>query len=116
MKEIKDKSEEKWLHYSHNEKWYKDNWKSIQLMEWIPTKERLPEKEGTYLVTRKGRIEIDSYHKNQTKRWTEYRDYIFTEYEEKGDVWVSGGSVMWDNPEAWMKLPEIYREKEDNEE
>lgn len=69
------------------------NLPSQQEQQWIPVSERLPEKNGRYLVTntRWGAYELD---------WD-----IF--YKEQND-WLFGKDVT-----AWMPLPEPYVEKGD---
>lgn len=57
---------------------------------WIPCSERLPEHTGTYLVT-----DIVAVDKYVTTGW----------YSTKGS-WICDGYV-----EAWMPLPEPYKEK-----
>ena len=57
---------------------------------WIPVSERLPEKNGEYLITgRQGAVNKRRYHDGH---------------------WYGNWSVL-----AWMPLPEPYRESEDKE-
>ena len=58
--------------------------------EWVPVSERLPEKNGYYLVTRKG-----FSMKNHVKR---------VGYDANAKRW-SEGSII-----AWQELPEPYKE------
>lgn len=59
---------------------------------WIPCSERLPEKEGKYLVTDIKTVDID----------------IFTHSENGTPMWF-----LSDNATAWMPLPEPYQKGED---
>ena len=65
--------------------------------EWIPTKERLPEYDGQYLVC------FDD-------EFVATASYI-TDYKGKQDweLWADSGE-----PVAWMQLPEPYKAKRDN--
>lgn len=66
---------------------------------WIPVTERLPEKEGQYLVSCDSCFAIE----------------IATYINDKGDSWFC---CDWNHPEnvvAWMPLPEPYKEGEQNE-
>ena len=77
-------------------------------IKWIPVKERLPEKDGEYLVTlSNGTIDIDFYKHSYTytadgETYTnEYDEWLETdEYE-----YVDGIYVL-----AWSPLPEAYKE------
>lgn len=59
--------------------------------EWIPCSERLPEKDGKYLVTR--------------------RSYISKKPEVTTAIFVSTTKEWYPNCNAWMPLPEPYKER-----
>lgn len=61
----------------------------ITSMQWIPCSERLPEHSGIYLVTLTVAVE-----KYVVVRWYSQR----------------GGWICDEHPEAWMPLPEPYKE------
>lgn len=62
-----------------------------QIPQWIPVKERLPERSGWYLV------------------WTEISGIPWIRYFSKSKKRFFDTAVL-----AWMPLPEMYREKEES--
>ena len=76
---------------------------SIRNQRWIPISERLPEKEGRYLCT------VGSNHRNPREMY-----YAPQEWAKESDnaTWRStDGSYVYDwFVEAWMPLPEPYKE------
>ena len=66
----------------------------VELMSWIPTSERLPSKEGRYMVTRY------DYVTN-----TEFIDILW--YEE--NLWWNRHSTGDYAVTAWMPLPIVYK-------
>lgn len=69
--------------------------------QWIPCKERLPEKDGEYLVTMlyfgEKTVEVDKF------------SHYETDDEHNGEpLWVYG----YDNVIAWMPLPEPWEGKQ----
>lgn len=72
-----------------------ENKKEIPLMQWIPCKERLPDKEDWYIVT-----------EWNTEEWK--WDVTMDKWEIKKDGhWEWAFSTM-ENVRAWMPMPEIY--------
>lgn len=70
-----------------------------QQRRWIPVAERLPEKEGQYLVSCDSCFAIE----------------IATYINDKGDSWFC---CDWNHPEnvvAWMPLPRVYKKGKENE-
>ena len=95
---------DRWVHiYSTKDKLVSEEVDTVPVPQWIPVTERLPEKEGRYLVTiESGRVvEID---------WGD-PDIDLT----KEKVFHKWDSEMWQcwepNVIAWMPLPEPYKEK-----
>lgn len=78
---------------------------------WVPVNVRMPEKEGEYLVTTRGRLNILSFAKDL---------YKVDEYDFGDRKGVSGwfdydseyGYIETDGVTAWMPLPEKYKESE----
>ena len=62
--------------------------------EWIPCSERLPDKEGMYLIT--ARV----YDRTEVQ-------YVF--YQENLELFICNGVAI-----AWMPLPEAYKEDNDD--
>lgn len=65
--------------------------------KWVPVTEKLPTKEGLYIVTMDGEIAGQK------------EPFASTNYFENGQ-WDDGDSVI-----AWMRLPEPYRPKDNKE-
>lgn len=66
----------------------------MSLPEWIPVSERLPENSGCVLISIAGDIEFGAYDR-QNSDWAIWRD----------GYWDEGKRA-----DAWMPLPEPYRE------
>lgn len=65
-------------------------------MKWIPVTEKLPEKNGFYLVTVKS-------------RWlNEGTIEVAIAHRSKKNTWDMPGKIF-----AWMPLPEPYKEEQD---
>ena len=86
--------------------------------QWIPCSERLPEKEGKYLVTvrwspnGKFRVDVVDYGHKVDDAWLE-KEWLLSGGSAFGERW--GDTI--DNIEetlAWMPLPEPWR-GEDND-
>ena len=75
----------------------KDLANKADAFEWIPVSERLPEDNQIVLTSKNNSISILKYHAD-TKHW----------YETNGNWWWSFNMV-----DAWMPLPEPYKENED---
>ena len=80
------------LNYDRDQyvKGYEDG--KADAMQWIPCSERLPEEKGDYLVTSKGSIWVAN--------WFNYT------------WWGIEKHCRWTDVEAWMPLPEPYKEEE----
>ena len=74
--------------------------KALEVQEWIPCSERLPEENGQYLITVKY-VHVDGY------------DDIYAEHGEwtdgKWDMFCFGHCGKVENIIAWMPLPEPYQ-------
>lgn len=67
-------------------------------MKWIPTSERVPEKEGKFLVTREG-------------KYVDIADY-FPSNEDQIEAWFLADACndyTSADITAWMELPEPYK-------
>lgn len=81
---------------------------------WIPVKERLPEKDGKYLVThvvsfQTRMIDVYSYANDLYK----IDKYDFWDRKGKSgwyDIDREYGGILLDDVVAWMELPEPYKE------
>ena len=71
----------------------------MSLPKWIPVSERLPENSGCVLISIAGDIEFGAYDR-QNHDWAIWRD----------GYWDEGKRA-----DAWMPLPEPYREDGDEE-
>ena len=78
-------------HFTYGDEKFNDAFDSainyLKETSWIPVTERLPEKEGLYLVTKKD----------------DYDGYIATEWFYQDKTWSTGWKVV-----AWMPLPKTY--------
>lgn len=70
-----------------------EEYKAIQQMKWIPCSERLPEEEGSYLLTLTTASGI--------------------RYVVMGLLFSDGKFAKHDSVIAWMPLPAPYKESED---
>ena len=96
-------------------KWLKELEQLREQTSWVPVGERLPNKDGTYLVTVKGLstkhifVETASYTKDLHK----VSEYDFE--SGKGDGWYNYDSEYGyfeiDSVTAWMSLPHLYKEE-----
>ena len=79
-------------------------------MEWISVKDRLPEEDGEYLVTKRDCFEDKLYV--DLLAFTNHIDRIYFEYSEHDrgflDCDGEGGWYEATNVVAWMPLPEAY--------
>lgn len=87
--------------------------KGDKIMEWIPCTERLPEKSGQYLVTRKFNALSSLWDKVGI---VNYSDLMGLKKEK---IWWTGNVgksdfEKCDDVIAWMPLPEPYEEEKRN--
>jgi hypothetical protein len=81
--------------------------------KWIPVKERLPEKEGRYLVTvtnihdGKKIVWISDYSNKISNRDMQDDDLIFPNGFAFGDMWWDGVDNL-EKVEAWFPIPDPY--------
>ena len=73
--------------------------------EWIPVKERLPEKDGLYLVTFADRLSIDGGTVDVLMYYRSEGDYPFWEYRNDLNYAYERDEIA-----AWTYLPEPYKE------
>ena len=89
-------------------------------MEWIPCTERLPEKNGRYLVTRKFSSLFNSLSRKFSSLFNSLDDVFIVNYSEFMGVCVLKRIWWISNPVkpfieeindviAWMPLPELYK-------
>ena len=81
-----------------------DNAPTVSHGEWIPVSERLPEKNGVYIVTEK-RFSMD-------KSLSDKYDIIVEPVEYSNGKWWRANFYKII---AWMPLPEPYKEEAENE-
>ena len=70
------------------------------LKAWIPVSERLPEKDGEYIVTCQGM-------RGKEVRCFSY-GIISILTRDKGFFWLDSSEPYWGTVLAWMPLPEPY--------
>ena len=88
--------------------------KALRQTEWIPVSERLPSKDGRYLVTHPLFIRKD--------KWLNIMNFgkpSMPNIKVKGKCWYMSddeyGDVVYDDILAWMPLPDPYREDGEEE-
>ena len=87
---------------------------------WISTKERNPEEEGTYLVTLEYNKWVDGEETDEIKTEVDTRwfgdaricpDWRMDNQPEEGLAWTEQcGSIKGERVLAWMPLPDPYSE------
>lgn len=89
---------------------------NITLSEWIPLKKLFPPEGVDVLICYETpqslscRYEIASYA-GKIKAWVPEEG----QYVEKDDVWYSHKApIINDNPDAWIPLPKLYHNREEN--
>ena len=85
------------------------NDKSIRESNWIPVSERLPDKNGRYLITQgdaRFKTIIIKYYDLGKKEFGTWHELPFDDEE----VWISISDVI-----AWQPLPEPYKEEAEND-
>lgn len=79
--------------------------------EWIPVTDKLPEREGRYLVTEKNKITCTV---NGKRDMITYRQTLLGEYSPWNGLWyIPSNGKTSENVTAWMPGPKPYYDGDD---
>ena len=67
------------------------------MQKWIPVTERLPDKDGSYLVLNKRKYIFDAKYESIYKSFGDWHEFV----DGAGDEWITFGEIT-----HWMPLPE----------